>query len=404
MDRENKSHNLNIFIFGQISSMLGNQILRFVLSMYILDKTGSASIFANIMALSMIPTILCSPFGGILCDRFNRKKIMVSLNSLSGISIFIFLMFFYVNNNLGFITLLLIVLSILGSIINPAIQSTVPLITRNIKKTNVIVSQITSIISMISPAFAGILYSLFRFEYIIIFVCISFMITSVLICFLNITSQEYTSYSNSYFKDIKEVGSFLLYKRKDILSLILFAGIVSFLVTGLINIGMPFLIKNILGMSTTAFGFGESLNGIAAVIGSTCSVMIMKKIKNKNLYLLILGAGISIGFISFSFLISNNNLFNYLIIIISICLVQFFISIFSVTSLSIIMENTPNGLLGRTLSFVATLTMCLQPFGQIVYGFGLSYSKLNNFIFMATISFCTIIVSVCSRKVFYKYL
>ena len=75
-----KSHNLLLFIFSQITSMLGNQILRFILSMCILDITGSAKIFANVMAISMIPTIFCSPIGGILCDKFNRKKIMILID------------------------------------------------------------------------------------------------------------------------------------------------------------------------------------------------------------------------------------------------------------------------------------------------------------------------------------
>ena len=56
-------------ILGQINSLFANTILRFVLSMYILELTGSASIFAGLLAVSMIPTILLSPFGGILADR-----------------------------------------------------------------------------------------------------------------------------------------------------------------------------------------------------------------------------------------------------------------------------------------------------------------------------------------------
>jgi MFS family permease len=398
-----KSYNLILFIFGQISSMLGNQILRFILSMYILDITGSASIFANIIALSMVPTIICSPFGGILCDRFNRKGIMVLLDLLSGLSVFAFLIAFSVNKNINYITLLLIVLSIIGSILTPAIQSTVPLIACDIKKTNVVVSQITSIISMISPALAGILYSFFKMELIIVLVCISFILTSILECFLKINNQEFTNCSHNFLEEIREVCSFLLNKGKDILYLIIYAGLISFLITGLINIGLPYLIKSVLSMSTTAFGFGESLNGVAAVIGSTCSVIIMKKLKYKNLYLLILGVGISIGFIGVSTLSTSIVLVNYLIIIIFISVIQFLISIFSVTSLSIIMEKTPNGLLGRTLSIVATLTMCLQPFGQIVYGVGLSYSNIRNFIFLGIMSFVTITVSIFSKKIFNNY-
>ena len=78
------TRNFALLILGQISSLIGNLTLKFALSMYVLEQTGSASIFAGLLALSMLPTILLSPFGGILADRANRHKIMVALDALSG--------------------------------------------------------------------------------------------------------------------------------------------------------------------------------------------------------------------------------------------------------------------------------------------------------------------------------
>ena len=50
-----------MMVIGQIISIFGNSILRFAISLYVLDLTGSASIFAGILAISMLPTILLSP-------------------------------------------------------------------------------------------------------------------------------------------------------------------------------------------------------------------------------------------------------------------------------------------------------------------------------------------------------
>ena len=81
------TRNFTFLILGQISSLIGNYTLRFALSMYVLEKTGSASVFAGLLALAMLPTILLSPFGGILADRANRRNIMVALDTLSGLSV-----------------------------------------------------------------------------------------------------------------------------------------------------------------------------------------------------------------------------------------------------------------------------------------------------------------------------
>ena len=81
------TRNFSFLVFGQISSLFGNYTLKFALSMYILEKTGSASAFATILAVAMLPTILLSPLGGILADRANRRNIMVVLDVLSGLTV-----------------------------------------------------------------------------------------------------------------------------------------------------------------------------------------------------------------------------------------------------------------------------------------------------------------------------
>ena len=72
--------NFTFLIFGQAVSMFGTNILKFSISLYILDLTGSAALFGIITAVSCIPPVLLSPFGGILADRKNKKSLMASLN------------------------------------------------------------------------------------------------------------------------------------------------------------------------------------------------------------------------------------------------------------------------------------------------------------------------------------
>ena len=81
------TRNFTLLLLGQASSLLGNYTLRFALSMFVLEETGSAATFAGILAVSMVPTILLSPLGGVLADRANRRNIMVALDTLSGLAV-----------------------------------------------------------------------------------------------------------------------------------------------------------------------------------------------------------------------------------------------------------------------------------------------------------------------------
>src|SRR5699024_2123670 len=104
----------------------GNNTLKFALSMYVLERTGSASVFAGLLALSMIPTILLSPFGGILADRANRRNIMVALDTLSGLSVLIAGFATASGQDIPVIGTLLVVLSVLGAFESPTVQACIP--------------------------------------------------------------------------------------------------------------------------------------------------------------------------------------------------------------------------------------------------------------------------------------
>ena len=49
------TRNFTLLLLGQASSLLGNNTLKFALSMFVLEETGSATVFATILALAMAP-------------------------------------------------------------------------------------------------------------------------------------------------------------------------------------------------------------------------------------------------------------------------------------------------------------------------------------------------------------
>ena len=55
--------------------------------------------------------------------------------------------------------------------------------------------------------------------------------------------------------------------------------------------------------------------------------------------------------------------------IVSFCGMQIFISIFSIFAVSLIQQRTPNHLIGKVMAYTSTITLCVQPIGQIIYGF-----------------------------------
>ena len=121
MEQKLFTKNFTLLVLGQASSLFGNYILRLALSMYVLEVTGSAAVFAGILSIATIPTILLSPVGGILADRADRRNIMVALDTLTGISVLCAAVFLSWDNAVVVISALLVILSVLGAFETPMV-------------------------------------------------------------------------------------------------------------------------------------------------------------------------------------------------------------------------------------------------------------------------------------------
>lgn len=77
----------HLMVSGQIITILGSTLLRFALSLYVLDITGRADIFAGLYAITSIPFLL-APLGGAIADRFNRRNVMVILDFINSLLLY----------------------------------------------------------------------------------------------------------------------------------------------------------------------------------------------------------------------------------------------------------------------------------------------------------------------------
>ena len=108
------NRDFRLMVIGQIISILGSALLRFALSLYVLDITGRADIYAALYAFSNIP-LLISPVGGAVADRFNRRNLMVLFDFTSGIIISLYYLSLCLGGTSIFLTgAVLILLSVIS--------------------------------------------------------------------------------------------------------------------------------------------------------------------------------------------------------------------------------------------------------------------------------------------------
>ncbi len=143
-----------LMVIGQIVSILGATLLRFALSLYVLDITGRADVFATLYAISSI-SLLLSPLGGAIADRFNRRNLMVIYDLISSAVILCFIFALSIGN----VSVILI---------------------------GVVMILLAFISSMYSPVLGGVLYGIVGLKILVVMSCITFFLSAVLEMFIKI--------------------------------------------------------------------------------------------------------------------------------------------------------------------------------------------------------------------------
>ncbi len=366
--------NFTLLILGQLTSLFGNFILKLALSMYVLEVTGSAAIFAGILSAATIPTILLSPLGGILADRADRRNIMVALDAMAGVSVLCAALFLSEPNAIAVISTLLIILSILGAFETPTVQACIPTMLQggNIMKGNAVVNQAASLSCLIAPMLGGVLYAMLGLKPVMYASVVCFFMTALFECFIKLSYQR-TQNQGSVFQIIKQdflsSMQYISKEQKSISKMLLLTAFSRFFVMGITIVGLPFLVRTVLGFNAKYYGAAESALAVATILGSIAAGMLAEKLKIHKLSVLLASLGIFIIPAGIVFLLPVDAMIKYGVTVVSFCGMQAVISIFSIFAVSLIQQRTPNHFIGKVMAYTSTVTLCVQPIGQIVYGF-----------------------------------
>ena len=366
--------NFTLLILGQLTSLFGNFILKLALSMYVLEATGSAAIFAGILSAATIPTILLSPLGGILADRADRRNIMVALDALTGVSVLCAALFLSESNAIAVISTLLIILSILGAFETPTVQACIPTMLQgdNIMKGNAVVNQVASLSYLIAPMLGGVLYAMLGLKPVMYASVVCFFITALFECFIKLSYQRIQNQGGVLQivkQDFLSSMQYISKEQTSISKMLLLTAFSRFFVMGITIVGLPFLVRTVLGFNAKYYGAAESALAVATILGSIAAGVLAEKLKIHKLSVLLASMGIFIIPAGIVFILPVNAMIKYGVTVVSFCGMQAVISIFSIFAVSLIQQRTPNHLIGKVMAYTSTVTLCVQPIGQIVYGF-----------------------------------
>src|ERR1700690_2119462 len=77
--------NYRLYFFGQATSLVGTWMQTIAQSFLVLHLTGSGFDVGLVVALQTLPVLLLGPYGGVVADRVDKRRLMVGLQTLMGV-------------------------------------------------------------------------------------------------------------------------------------------------------------------------------------------------------------------------------------------------------------------------------------------------------------------------------
>ena len=366
MEKQNQGLRKFVIIWaGQLVSMIGSGLIGFALSVWIFTETGKATPFAITALLSTLPRILLSPIAGVITDRWNRKKIMLISDSLSGLITLATAALLLTNEMQVWIVYLISFLgSVFASFQQPAYAASIVMMVskKQLTRANSMIQMGQALESLLTPVLAGILVTTIGMRGIIIIDFITYIAALLTLIFVKIPQPEVKSGKAqaqvSMFSDFI-FGWHYLIERKGLFYLLLyFASVNFFMNLAFIMVGPLVLSFD----SAASMGVAQTVLGAGMLIGSLIMSIWGGTKTNKIRSVIGFITLASLGFLLMGFQPS------LLFIGIGVFTLAFFLPFGSGPSSALFAEKIAPDVQGRVLSTRSMISQSMMPLAFLLSG------------------------------------
>ncbi len=410
--------NFNILVIGQIISLFGSSIQRFALSLYLLDLTGSAGIFASILAISMIPVVLIAPVAGMLADRGNKKRLMVILDVISGVLLIGYLVLKgQGGNQTVIIAVLMVLLSTISTIYQPVVNTCIPILVleKHLVRANAIIQQVASLSNFLGPIIAGVLYGAFGITGVVVINMVSFLFSAGIELLLDIPEVdikqvdrtglegaiEKESLTQIFKRDMKESFHYLRFENKIIFRMLLFSGFYNLFLVPVFSVVAPYLIKITFGLSDEVYGMAEGCIALGMIIGGLIIAWKPSMFHIKRVYRLLYVTSVSMFIMAGSVMLFERGnisaISSAIFFALAGMLIMGILGVANVLSAAYLYAEVEASKLGKILAFgSAFATLCI-PLGQILFGGLIEMFESSLYWLLGIAGFFVLIVTLLVR-------
>ena len=377
--------NIILYTLGHSVSALGSIIYSFAIGLYVLNTTGSGMKFAITLLVSFVPSMIMTPFAGVFADRFDKKKIVVSMDTLNGllfIGFFVFIFTFEMTILSVYITAFLT--NVITAFFSIAFEAAKPQLVykEQLQKLNAISQLIHAGTAIVGPILGGFVYAFMDIKTFILFNGMSFLLSAVTEMFIDFKFSGDTEVSKEPLKfkqvlDSLNEGFHYIINQKVIMSSYVFFVGINILMSLAIQVPLPYILNNHLNIGSKAYGIIFSFLPIGMIVGALIVGLVTKNIKSQKLFVIIsFAAGILTVIMGLPYFIpglTSSTLMIYIFFAALLFAFGMMISLIDVPFSTLIQVETDEKFLGRVWGILIPMIKVINPLGFIVAGLLLEF-------------------------------
>lgn len=268
-----------VLLTVQALALVSESTLRFALPLYLLNVSGAPSLYGVATAVAFVPSVLLMPAAGVVADRVDMRRILVTVGSIL-ISCSACYLFLFRAHLLAMTILFLVALYAVHALYIPMFQAQIPrmLDTTHVKQGVSLVNQVSTASNIIGPVLAGVLMGWMGITLLVCFgmVCLVAAVMFAYACPSLKRSPAAPSgvgigdfaiaERRSLFQDVRAAVLFLRSETLLLLSIV-FACLVNAVLAG-VNVVLPYVVTEQLAWNAAAAGLAEAIGAVGALAGS----------------------------------------------------------------------------------------------------------------------------------------
>ena len=354
---------------GECISQIGDSLNRVALLWFAYQTSQSTLRMSIVGVLQTLPALLLGPVVGVYLDKLRKKPVLIAVSLLRGAMVAAIPLLHGANLlSLNLLYLLVLVLSLVGTVAGPALSTAVPLlVTRaDLAGANALIQGSATIGVLLGPTVAGIAIAAFGISRVLYIDAASFVAFAACIALIRLPEHELIPRVSLRIRELARdlhAGLVFLFQRQ-------MGILVLTLVTGLQNIGasafvfmLPAFVKKDveagslwLGLLWSAFGLGMLIASVSiAMVGRTRT----SRLLGIALLALVLGA---IAIVALSFVKVKLAAVTLMVVI------GWSAAAFNPVVISLVQGCTPVDLRARVLTVFNSANMAAVTVGMMAFG------------------------------------